>query len=419
MTDVRGAVRGAVHGADAAPGDIARRPGHGDGRIPAGASSPRPLLQRLPVLDRDALGLWVLSRIAMWTVAMGAGYLFATAGAGGVVPLLERWQQWDFHHYWGIALYGYGGEPTGVPNEAFFPAFPAALWLGHAVGLPHIVAGLLVSLLGGAVAVVALARLAALDHGPDAGRRSVLIWLLAPTAVFLAAPYTEALFLGLALPAWLAARRGRWALAGLLAAGAMSVRVSGVFLAAALVVQWLVQPDGGPWSDRWRRAGRELPWLAAPGAVLLGWMTYLRWLTGDWLAWVHAQEQEWRRELTPPWVAASHTWEAATGGLQDANFTWMFRAELVAMAVGVIVTVLLIAHRHWGEATWVGLHVAAFGTSYWFFSVPRATLLWWPLWIGLAVWSLRRRWVLPAYVAVCGPLMILWAATYLTGRWAG
>ena len=35
----------------------------------------------------------------------------------------------------------------------------------------------------------------------------------------------------------------------------------------------------------------------------------------------------------------------------------------------------------WAEASWVGIQVVAFSLSYWFFSVNRAILLWFPLWI--------------------------------------
>ncbi len=78
--------------------------------------------------------------------------------------------------------------------------------------VPHwTAAGLLVSLVAGAVAAVALARIAALHlPGSRAGGRAALFLLVSPCAVFLAAGYSEALFLALALPAWLAARRQRW-----------------------------------------------------------------------------------------------------------------------------------------------------------------------------------------------------------------
>jgi hypothetical protein len=365
--------------------------------------------RRLGAGDLEVLALWVVTRVGLWVVAGAAGWLFPSEG-DRVPPLLDRWQQWDFHHYWGIALYGYGGQPTGVPNEAFFPGFPSLLWLGGELGVRHVVTGLAVSFVAGAFAVLALARLADLDGGPGTGRLAVLVWLLAPSAVFLAAPYTEALFLGFAVPAWLAARRDRWAAAGLLAALACTVRVSGVFLVAALAVHWLAAS---------RRRPGDLAWLALAGVPLLAWTAFVRALTGSWTGWLDAQAEGWSRSFTWPWDSFATTWSAAFGGQQSPNFAWMFRAELVAVLVGVVVTVLLLRARRWGEATWVGSQVVAFTTSNWFFSVPRATLLWWPLWIGIAVLAARRRWLLWAYLAVSGPLTVVWSVTYFTGRWSG
>ncbi len=377
----------------------------------------RTLAERVLPVDRDALGVWLAGRVSLWVIAGATGWMFVATGQD-VVPALDRWQQWDFWHYAGIAIHGYGGEPTGVPNEAFFPGFPGLLWLGAELGLRHVTAGLIVSLLAGAVAAVALGRIGELEGGQRIGRLTVLVWVVSPTAVFLAAPYTESLFLAFAFPAWLAARRQHWVAAGVLTALSCTVRISGVFLAAAVAVQWLttrreaVERTGRPW---WSGLG----WLFLPALPLLAWSVYLESRTGDWLAWLHAQADGWDRHFSWPWTAFDTTWQAAFGGTQSPGFAWMFRAELVAMLVGVVLTVLLVRWRRWGEATWVGLQVIAFGTSTWFFSVPRASLLWWPLWVTIAMLAARRRWVLWGYLAVSVPLMSVWAAAYLTGRWAG
>lgn len=198
--------------------------------------------------------------------------------------------------------------------------------------------------------------------------------------------------------------------AGALAAATCTVRVSGVFLAAALVVLWLTSRE-----RRWA----ALPWLLTPLLPLVAWMAYLRATTGNWFAWLEAQAAGWHREFTAPWTALANTWSACCGGTQTPGFAWMFRAEIVAMAVGIALTVALLVRRRWGEATWVGVQVVAFGTSFWYFSVPRATLLWWPLWIGLGVLAMRRRWGLWLYLCLSVPLMAMWAAAFLTGRWAG
>ena len=380
---------------------------------------------RLDARDRDVLVVWGAFLVGVWCLAGAAGWMVADRGVSTPeLGWLERWGQWDFIHFQGIADVGYGGRPTGVPNEAFFPGLPLLLRLGGWLGLPDVGAGVIVSAVAGGVAAVALGRLArattaTADGGParDPGTLAVLAWVAAPSAVFLAAPYTESLFLALALPAWLAARSGRWPAVGVLAAGACLVRVSGVFLVAALAVAWLAGTD--PRTLVPRRHWSDLAWLALPLAALAGWMAYLHAVTGDWLAWMHAQEEEWHRTFTLPWDALRHTWEAAAGPLDEASFTWMFRAELVAMGVGMLLTVALVLRRHWAEATWVGLQVGAFATSYWFFSVPRATLLWWPLWLLLGGLGTRRPRLFAVYVAASAGSAAVIAVAYLTSRWAG
>ena len=59
----------------------------------------------------------------------------------------------------------------------------------------------------------------------------------------------------------------------------------------------------------------------------------------------------------------------------------MFRAEIASMVLGIVVTVVCLSRQRWAEAFWVGIQVLAFSCSYWFLSVNRAVLLWFPLFI--------------------------------------
>jgi hypothetical protein len=224
----------------------------------------------------------------------------------------------------------------------------------------------------------------------------------------------EALFLALALSAWLAARKGNWPLAGFLVAGAAVTRVTGIFLAAALVVEFLTAKDG-------RRRWRELPWLAVPVIPLLIYMVYLYQRTGDIMAWNHAQSRGWGRKLVDPISSFFNTWDRAFNidGRITLDFVWMYRIEIIAMAIGVVLLVWLLRRHRWGEATYIFLNLVAFGTSTTFFSVPRATLLWWPLWIGLAAWSLRRPSVKTFYFTVVAPFMVMFTLMFATDRWSG
>ena len=435
-TDLAAAATDTTTPVDAAPSEepAARRTTRTATASPAAATKPVATaattrlsvpswLEWLPVrlrptsADVEVLGWWLLTRVGILILAMSGPWLFH--GQGKVPSFLDSWKQWDFWHFDRIATHGYFAPGWDTPIEAFFPGLPALLRLGTYIGLPTVVAGLVLSLVAGGIAAVALARLAESEWGPGAGRYAAAMWMLAPPAIFLAAPYTEALFLGLAIPAWLAARRGHWWLAAVLAAGASTVRVSGIFLVVALAVEFLTSSKRKQWLDGL--------WLLVPLVPLGGYMAYLKVNTGDWLRWYHAQSEEWYRGFTMPWQSFFHTWDAATGrttfgnvgAALTANFEWMFRAEMVAMLVGVAITVVLLVLRRWGEATWVGVQVAAFATSYWFFSVPRAVLLWFPLWIGLGAIAARRPWVWRAYVLIAVPLFGIWAVAYLTGKWSG
>lgn len=378
------------------------------------------LAHRLRPADREVLWLYLLTRTGIWTTAYCARWLFPANGdSRSSGPALASFQHWDWVHFLAIARDGYfpgqsGPWTRGWDNrEAFFPGFPMLLRALHTV-VPHwTAAGLLISFVAGAVAVVSLARIAELHlPGTDGGRRAVLFLLLSPCAFFLAVGYTEALFLALALPAWLAAQRRNWPLATTLTALATTVRISGLFLAAAIALHFAL-------SARDRRHWRSLPWLALPALPAVLYSGYLRAHTGDWMAWQHAQERGWFRTFHTPWDAWAHTWQGAFAHTQATGYAFMFQAELLAVLVGLFLFGLLIRKRRWPEAAYIGLSLWALGTSYWYTSVPRATVLWWPLWIGLAAWSLRRPRIKTAYLCLTAPLTTVFALTFMTGRWAG
>jgi len=166
--------------------------------------------------------------------------------------------------------------------------------------------------------------------------------------------------------------------------------------------------------------------LGAGSAVLLlpfvavgAYFGYLWAITGDPLRWFAAQEAGWGRRTTPPWEALATTVRAALDGTRPAEYAWSFRAEVLAVAVGLVLTVVLLRRRDWGEATYVGLSVAALATSTYYLSVGRATLLWWPLFVLLATATAQRPWLHTAYVAVSAPVMALLVLTFTSGRWVG
>jgi Gpi18-like mannosyltransferase len=174
--------------------------------------------------------------------------------------VLERFVWWDSLHFVRIAEVGY--LPPGLPccDQAFFPGYPLLIRLVMpVVGGSAPVAALLVTALAGVAAAVAVWHLVRDQVGPRAATTAVVLMAVAPYGVFFTAAYTETLFLALAAGAWWAAGRRRWWLAGLLCAGAVSVRVNGLFLGSSSCTSASCGPVAtdvhasthSPWWRRW------------------------------------------------------------------------------------------------------------------------------------------------------------------------
>lgn len=344
---------------------------------------------------------WLGTRLLMAVVAL----VLVSRGAS-FADLLTRW---DATHYLTIAADGYT-KPAFV---AFFPGWPLLLRVVSLLGVPAVVAGTVLALVASGFAAAALYRMA--------GTGAAVAWLLAPTAVFTMVPYTESMFCAAAFWAWERARAGKWPAVAVLASIAAAMRISGLFLIIGLAVLALTQPGRG--RVRWRRVA----WLVLPVLVLVGYLVFLRFQVGTWTAWYDAQASGWSRELTWPWVSLQHTIDAAAPGGYTDSMGWapMFAFELASMAAGVLVVLVSLFRKRWGEATWVGAQVVAFSLSYWFMSVNRALLLWFPLWeevgrLGHSKGRLptSRAVLIGALVVIALVVQVWWAWRYFGGAWA-
>ncbi|MFC7490151.1 MULTISPECIES: mannosyltransferase family protein [unclassified Knoellia] len=294
---------------------------------------------------------------------------------------LDRFSAWDSYHFVRIATLGYLPPGLDCCDQAYFPGYPLLMaGLAPLTGGSVTGAGLLVSLVAGALAAGLLWLLVAEDPrgGRLAARRAVTLLALAPTGFFFVAVYTEALFLALALGAWLLATRRRWWLAGLLAALASGVRVNGLFLAAALAVLYAVQ---------WHHDGRPRPrWdvlaLGLPAVSVGAYMAHLHSRTGSWDAWREAEERGWDRATAWPWEGLASAWRS----LLDSPDAWLAAsraADIGAVLIGVALCVLLARQRRWPELTYLSLTVGVVLCSTLWVSTPRYALTWFPAYLAL------------------------------------
>ena len=129
------------------------------------------------------------------------------------------------------------------------------------------------------VALTAVYRLATLDGGVGVAGTTVIMLLAFPTSFFLLAPYPEALALALVALSLLAARKGQWLVAGVLAAGLALTKYYMALMIVVLAVElWQQRRSREPSvegsdalvPDALRLAALSLPTVAAFG----GWIIY-------------------------------------------------------------------------------------------------------------------------------------------------
>jgi Gpi18-like mannosyltransferase len=260
-------------------------------------------MKRAPV--RDIVWLFLVTRLLLVLVTY-FGYILLTADKYSstlITPgtFLSFWNNWDATRYISIAQYGYK-----TPFDfAFFPLFPLLTGILSTPlgGWSYLLVGMLVSngaLLG---TLFVLYQLAVDNAGEEVARRSLLYLCIFPTAFFFFAAYNETLFLLLVTGAFLAMRRQRWWLVGLLGGLAALTRSAGLLLVAPYLYEL--------WQARDNISGRWRALISGIGPILLiplGTCIYSFYcwkMTGNPLEFAAVQDH-WARQLSWPWVGLWH-----------------------------------------------------------------------------------------------------------------
>lgn len=325
--------------------------------------------------------------------------------------LFDIWARWDSVWYLQIAEHSYA---AGDHSAAFFPLYPLSiavikpLFLGNGV-----LAGIAVSLAACLAAFYFLFRLVEMDYGDEVARKAVFFLAIFPTSLFFQAIYTESLFLALTIGCLLAARRREYWLAGVAGALATLTRSAGLLLLVPLAIMYM--------QDRkWdlRRISWDALHLLLPPLGLGVWMLYLGIRFGDPLLFNEAQSF-WLRDFIEPWRGGPlrGLWE----GLKSAGSGLR---TLVDSPDDIYWPVIDLDARLWSAydiinfgfaVTFLALCVAAFkklplayasyalvvlllplsyaSATVPLFSMPRFALTAFPIFILLAIWAVKNRWV--------------------------
>lgn len=352
------------------------------------------------------------------------GMISVAAHGQAVWPnALEMWSHWDAPHYLRIAEVGYVPD-TPVPEVClgpdkpvhpcddhlfivFFPFFPTAVAFVGFVLRNLIASGIVVSLAASVGAAWFLYRLVSIDRGHDEGWRAVLLLLSFPTAYFLAAPYSEALFLFAVVASMYAARTGLWLQAGVAGALATGTRVTGIALVPGLLAEVIVQRR-----DRLRRA-------VFVAIAFVGISTYLainQIVHDNPFHFLDVQRSHWYQHLIPPSQSIADAVRAIVTGSdgQDAGFIYWGRLAGFAFAAPVLVLGARRLRVPDSIYAWIGF-VFILSAS-WLISLPRYLLVLYPLFmVGAGV--IRSRRAMGVAIAAGSVVQVWLFWRYAAGAW--
>ncbi|MFZ2014505.1 MAG: hypothetical protein WAV00_11830 [Nocardioides sp.] len=320
---------------------------------------------------------------------------------------------WDGQWYRAIAAHGYPRHlPVlhGVVQQnawAFYPGFPALVWVAMRTGVSFGVAASVVSLTAGGAAMCVLYRMIQDRSSDYLAMLTVLALCCAPAAPAFQVAYTESLGLLLLLLSLVSLEQrqyGRMFLVGLALALTRPITLPlAVVVAAQFLLRWRRRREEPfPTRERWTLAVISLALLSAAGL----WPLITGVAVGDLSAYAKSQ----------------HAWRTIAGNRPDTWLTSMVHGAplgrwfVVAVVVGLLVLVAARSRERWtwGTRVWtvaypVFILAATPATS----SVLRYLLLlgpaWWPATrIRSSEWSTAQRVAVPVTVALVGLASQVW-----------
>jgi hypothetical protein len=355
---------------------------------------------------RIPLVAWGVSRGLVLAMGLVASLVLGVPERGvdpAVPDALALFGGWDTTWYLDVARHGYAHDAGQVgvifTNLAFFPLLPGLMALCLAIGVNPFWGALVLSNLAFLGALAGLHALTASRMGDRAAAHATWTLALLPPALYCSLAYTEGIALACAVGAALAAVRGRYLLAGLVAAAGALTRPTGALV--ALLIGLLALGDPAP--GRLRRAAvAVLPSVVALGAFL-AWLAVAR---GSALLPFEAQRAWDRGQLGIGLVTAapdeiSAAWGHLTSGTLTARWTAAIR-ELAFLALYLWLLVRLWRDQGGLRSPWVAYSLAVIAvplSSGTITSMARFGLLAFPL-----VWPLSE------WVTAEGRRPLRWAA---------
>jgi hypothetical protein len=360
-------------------------------------------------LDWKLIGTILAIKALFYWYGTQAFQVLTNSSIGSFKNWLALWNRWDAVHYVTLAENGYQATGEARFLVIFYPLFP---WLTRITALVfrnYVVSALIVVALASIAAGLLLKQLVKLDYAEEVGDRAVWFLFIFPGSAALHTPFTESVLLALAIGAFLAARKERWPVAGLLGALACLSRINGLVLIPALVVEAGHQY----WSTRrWRWAWL---WIGFIGMGVVGYLFLNYRVHGNPFMFMTYRREHWFQIMGWPWIGVREKFLMAWHGTGEGGAITGTQ-DLLFLILGFAATIWSFIKLRPSYAVWMIGNWLLFTSTTFIIGVARFTVIMFPLFILFSLIASRRSW--RRIITVWSLLFLaLFTGLYVEGHW--
>ncbi len=359
-----------------------------------------PLIAQILVIKGVIIAFAVQSYIVITDKSMSSFY-----------NVFYIWKRWDATHYLHISEKGYTAVGEDRFLIVFYPLYPFLVAILNFIVGDSVISAFVVSGVASIALGLLFLELVKLDFSEEISQKAVLFLFIFPTAFVLHIPYTESLFLALAIGSFLAARKRCWILVGVLGGLACLTRINGLILFPALLFEiWGEYRETKSYNWKW------LFLLLIPTGIG-GYLVLNFVVTGDPFMFITHQREHWYRYLRAPWYGL---WEAIKSSFSRTPSQSIMNGfqELLFVGIGFVGIVFgwryfRASYRVWMCANWL-----LFISTSFVLSVPRYTIVLFPIFILMAIVSEKSRLANILFTVWSLMFMALFVTQFVQGKWA-
>lgn len=376
----------------------------------SGVSVLRNWLQRLVRRgDWKLVGMILAIKAVFYLYGTEAYQVLTNSSIGSFNGWLAFWNRWDAIHYVSLAENGYQATGDSRFLIIFYPLLPWLIRIAALIFGNYVISALFVVAVASIAAGLLLKQLVKLDFSNEVADRAVWFMFIFPGSAAFHLPFTESILLVLAIGSFLAARTGRWPMAGLLGALACLSRINGLVLIPALAVEaghqfWMTR--------RWRW---QWLWIGFIGLGIVGYLLLNYKVHGNPFMFMTYRRQHWFQVLSWPWVGLREKILMAQHGTGETGVITGVQ-DLLFLILGFVATIWSFIKLRPSYAVWMTCNWLLFTSTTFIVGVARFTVIMFPLFILFSTLAARPTWY--TILTVWSLLFLaLFTGLYVEGHW--